>query len=185
MKNHIITIIHTFLLVSILTIVLVSYYQERTERKQWATEIENEHFMERVYMQDNITASIIGNGFPVDIENCHFTSPKIICYYSAQSCAACINYAKEAIKKHFPDPQNDSTIVYLATNYPANYKFKEKNTINLGRKKLNLPIETVDRVFFFVIDDNRVEHIFMPERQFDEYTQLYLKQVYKRYVEGR
>lgn len=101
MKKNIITIIHTFWLVSILTIVLVSYYQERTERKQWATEMENEHFMERVYMQDNVTASIIGNGFPVNIENSHFTSPKIICYYSAQSCAACINYAKEAIKNIF------------------------------------------------------------------------------------
>lgn len=106
-------------------------------------------------------------------------------YYSAQSYAACINYTKKAILNYFPHSQNDSTVLFITRNFPANYKFKEKNTLNLATRKLNLPIEEVDKVFYFVVENNRIEHVFMPERQFDEYTQTYVKQIAERYVKQK
>lgn len=83
---------------------------------------------------------------------------------------------QESYSELFPHSQNDSTVLFVTRNFPANYKFKEKNTLNLATQKLNLPIEEVDRGFYFVVENNRIEHVFMPERQFDEYTQTYVKQ---------
>lgn len=184
MKKHILLyfLINICLLIGIFIIVCLQFHQNWKSREQLVSEMENEFFMENIYMQDNIAAAVQCNGLPICLQNNQFKSPKIVCYYSAQSCEVCINYAKKMIEEYFPESYNDSLVLYLAAKYPANYQFREKNTINIGKQKLNLPIEDTDRVFYFVIENDLVEHIFMPERQFDGYTQVYLKQIQKRYV---
>lgn len=56
---------------------------------------ENEHFIEEMYIQDNITASILCSNNLIDIEGLKLSEPRLVCYYSSQSCDACLNYAKE------------------------------------------------------------------------------------------
>lgn len=182
MKKYILPAVQTALLVSILTVLLILYRNDRVSREQLISQWEDEHFIEQVYMENNMVAAALTNGLPISLGDSIVRSPQIVCYYSAQSCAACINYAKKAIQNFFPNSPNDSTVLFVTRNFPANYSFKEKNTLNLGTRKLNLPIEEVDRVFYFVIEKSRIEHVFMPERQFDEYTQTYLKQIAERYV---
>ena len=109
------------------------------------------------------------------------SEPRLICYYSSQSCDACLNYAKKCIKENFSKSEEASAILYLASDYSINEKFKEGNTINIGRKKLGISLDNTSLVCFFVIVDNKIEHLFIPDRNYGKYTDTYLKQIKERY----
>ena len=50
---------------------------------------ENEHFIEEMYIQDNITASVICSDNSIGVKELKLSEPRLICYYSSQSCDAC------------------------------------------------------------------------------------------------
>lgn len=100
MKKIIISL-QFFLLCCILVISSITFYCFYSESKQTDLDRENEHFIEEMYVQDNLTASVLCDNSPVDIDELKSVQPRIVCYYSSQSCAACLNYAKETHKRDF------------------------------------------------------------------------------------
>lgn len=100
MKKIIISL-QFFLLCCILVISSITFYCFYSESKQTDLDRENEHFIEEMYVQDNLTASVLCDNSPVDIDELKSVQPRIVCYYSSQSCAACLNYAKERIREIF------------------------------------------------------------------------------------
>lgn len=173
------TSLQLILLFAILLVSSTVLYRLYSEKS--ASDWEDEQFIEEMYIQDNIVASAMCNGLPIDIEELKSSSPQIVCYYSSQSCAACVNYAKQAIRNVFSNAGEESAVLYLATEFSPDEKFKEKNTINIGRKKLGLPLDNTSLVYFFVIIDNKIEHLFMPDKNYSSYTESYLKQIRERY----
>lgn len=180
MKKIIISL-QFFLLCCILVISSITFYCFYSESKQTDLDRENEHFIEEMYVQDNLTASVLCDNSPVDIDELKSVQPRIVCYYSSQSCAACLNYAKERIRENFSKHEETSALLYLASDYSKDEKFKEKNTINIGRKKLGISLDNTSLVCFFVIVDNKIEHLFIPDRNYGKYTDTYLKQIKERY----
>ncbi len=178
MKNTIIYL-QAVLLVGILTVSSVILYRISLEKS--SSDRENERFIEEMYIQDNITASLLCDNYPIDIEELKLSKPQLICYYSSQSCDACLNYAKRCIKENFSKFEEASTVLYLASNYSINEKFKEENTINIGRRKLGISLDNTSLVCFFVIVDNKIEHFFIPDSNYGKYTDTYLKQIKERY----
>lgn len=142
---------------------------------------ESKRFIEEMYIQDNITLATSCNGLPFNLKNLNTDLSKVICYYSAQSCDTCINYAKTKLKEVFPNADKDSTLIYIVTNYREHEKFKEKNTINIGRKKMNLLVDDANLVCYFVAYKGIVENLFIPEKNYEKYTNTYLEQIQKRY----
>lgn len=167
------------LLSGILIIVSITLYRLYSEKS--VSEWEDEQFLHEMYIQDNIVASVLCNDLPIDIKELKSSSPQIVCYYSSQSCAACVNYAKHAIKNAFPNVGEESSVLYLALEFSPKDKFKENNTINIGRRKLGLPLDNTSLVYYFVIVDNKVQHLFLPDKKYPEYTESYLKQIKERY----
>ena len=55
------------------------------------------------------------------------------------------------------------------------------NQINIGKNNLELPIEKSNVPYFFVLIGNNVQHVFMPDKSNPEYTNIYLKEIKKRY----
>lgn len=167
------------LLLSILIVSSVILYKMSLEKS--ISDWENEHFIEEMYIQDNITASIICSDNSIGVKELKLSEPRLICCYSSQSCDACLNYAKKCIKENFSKSEEASAILYLASDYSINEKFKEGNTINIGRKKLGISLDNTSLVCFFVIVDNKIEHLFIPDRNYGKYTDTYLKQIKERY----
>lgn len=167
------------LLFAILIISSTALYRLYSEKS--ASDCEDEQFIEEMYIQDNIVASALCDNSPVDIEELKSTSSQIVCYYSSQSCAACVNYAKQAVRNVFSNVGEEYAVLYLASEFSQDEKFKEKNTINLGRKKLGLPLDNTNLVYFFVIADNKIVHLFMPDKNYPEYAESYLKKIKERY----
>ena len=178
MKSIIISL-QFVLLLSILAVSSVILYRMLSEKS--ISDWENEHFIEEVYMQDNIAASVLCDNSSIAIEELKMDGPRFVCYYSSQSCAACLNYAKGRIKDIFSKIEEASDVLYLACDYSANEEFKESNTINIGRKKLGISLDNTSLVCFFVIVDNKIEHLFIPDRNYGKYTDTYLKQIKERY----
>ena len=69
MKKIIISL-QFFLLCCILVISSITFYCFYSESKQTDLDRENEHFIEEMYVQDNLTASVLCDNSPVDIELC-------------------------------------------------------------------------------------------------------------------
>lgn len=169
-----------FILLSLILVVSAAtlYLLYFTENKD---DDANERFMEEMYIQDNIALATSCNGLPFKLKELNTDLPKVICYYSAQSCGKCIDYAKTRIKDVFPNADKDSTVLYVVTNYRENETFKEKNVINIGRKKLDLLVDDANLVCYFVAYKGIVENLFIPEKNYERYTDTYLEQIRKRY----
>lgn len=169
-----------FIIVCIILIISsTTFYYLYNEKS--ASDWENENFIEEMYIQDNIAVSILCNNVSIKLDEFKSERTRFICHYSSQSCAACVNYAKQCIKDIFREQSSD--IVYLVSDYALNEKFKDKNTINIGRKKLGVPLDDANLVYYFIIVDNRIEHVFIPDKNYPNYTESYLKQIKQRYFE--
>lgn len=173
---HLFQFIFLFLILAVSATTLCLFYFSVNKNDD-----ENERFMEEMYIQDNITLATSCNGLPFNLKNLNTDSPKVICYYSAQSCGKCINYAKTMLKETFPNAEQDSTVLYVVTNYRENEKFKEQNTVNIGRKKLGLLVDDANLVCYFIVYKGLVENVFLPEKNYEKYTNTYLEQIRKRY----
>lgn len=174
--THLFQFIFLFLILAVSATTLYLFYFSVNKNDD-----ENKRFMEEMYIQDNITLATSCNGLPFNLKNLNTDSPRVICYYSAQSCGKCINYAKTRLKDVFPNANKDSTVLYIVTNYREKETFKEKNTINIGRKKLDLLVDDANLVCYFVAYKGIVENLFIPEKNYEKYTNTYLEQIQKRY----
>lgn len=178
MRNIVISVLFVLLL-SILIITSLILYLVSAEKSK--SDWENEHFMEEVYIQDNIAASILCNNKLVGVEELKQNQPRLVCFYSSQSCGACLNFAKGRINEIFTKSEKASGVIYVASNYSKGETFREKNTINIGKEKLGISLDDTSLVCFFVIVDNKIEHLFIPDRSYEKYTDTYLKQIKAKY----
>ena len=69
-------------------------------------ENENEAFMEKVYLLDNIAEGIANIGSQVLIDSLKANTPKLVCLYSAQYCGSCVSFAQEKLEQFFPKEQS-------------------------------------------------------------------------------
>lgn len=174
---------HSFQLVFLLLILILSvasfyllYGKDDREKAE-----EDKHFIEELYVQDNIVLAVSCDGLPFHLQELNTDSPRLICCYSSQSCGTCVDYAKKRLKDSFPDADKDSTVFYVVTNYKGNEKFSDKNTISIGRRKLDLWIDDANIVCYFVAYKGVVQHFFIPEKNYGKYTDAYLEEIKKRY----
>ena len=104
-----------------------------------------------------------------------------VCYYSAQSCGICVEYALNKIKESFEPTDMGQCVWFLTSDFNPKMKFSEEGTINLGKKKSGLKIEGSMYVCYFLLINGKVQHLFIPEKKFPNYTDIYLKTMKKRY----
>lgn len=139
--------------------------------------------MERMYIKDNITEAVMSDGIVVDSLDVCSDRPMLVCYYSSQSCGSCVNYAIEQIDEFFPDSKygKESPVLFLVSGFDEKALFKEKNTINIGKRKLGLGIDEAMFVCYFVLNKGIAYHLFIPSKEYPEYTTTYFENVKRRY----
>ena len=167
------------LLVVVISMSLSIYYSLSSLKELISKETVDKQFMESMYVQDNLSLSITNDGSSTNLKDLQFEAPKLICYYSSQACGGCITFATQKIKEFFPD--TNPNILFVTSGFNEKIKFKHKNLLNLGMRKMGLDLEDAMFVCYFILNNGQVEHLFIPEKTYSEYTDLYLKEIQKRY----
>lgn len=147
-----------------------------------------------IYLYNSIYQSAENEGISVDTNTLEwirgksehflidFNKPILIFEYSIYSCTPCIDFIYEKLMNAFDYKLNDTRqILFLCFNSNSRIKGKIAHTINLGKKRLNISIEKEETPFLFILNKGKVENIFVPDTNFPEYTEFYLKEIKKRY----
>lgn len=159
------------------------------------TSVFSKDSIEKLYFTEVISQNIENNGLGTKIlfdynGNTLFTSkgskidlslPILILRYSFFGCNICTEFATDKLKEHFNDYETNPQVLFIASDYNVNMDMGYKNLINIGNKNLGLPIERSNTPFFFILNGDKVENTFMPERKFPQYTDVYLKKIKRRY----
>lgn len=144
-------------------------------------EYENEVFMEKVYLLDNIAEGIANNGSQVLIDSLKANTPKLVCLYSAQSCGSCVSFAQEKLEAFFPKEQYKDQTMYIVSGYNSTKIFNKSNTINIRNEKIGGNFQNSLFVYYCIIDKNRIEHVFIPDKTYEKYTDTYLGMIKNKY----
>lgn len=168
-------VVLTFMVVVLILFFLLS---NRTEQD---TSNESHLLMERMYMEDNVRESILNNDLSVQLQTVNSDVPILICSFSSQSCGGCVDFATNKIKESFPDFGKNNQILFLASGFNKKKHFDEKKIMNLGAEKLGLEIDNSLYVCYFILFKGKVSHLFIPEKSFSNYTDIYLDEIKKRY----
>ncbi|GEM_PF-5493620 len=108
--------------------------------------------------------------------------PLLVCHFSSIGCQNCIDYSIDRMREEMKDFLETGQVVFLAAHY-AEDALKWKFAINIGKEKMGLPIETMSVPFYFILDQNTVKHVFIPDYTYPQYTNVYLKTIKEKYFE--
>ena len=144
-------------------------------------ENENEAYMEKVYLLDNIAEGIANNGSQVLIDSLKTSAPKLVCLYSAQSCASCVSFAQEKLEQFFPKEQYKDQTIYIVSGFNSAKTFNKSNTINIRNEKIGGNFQNSQFVYYCIIDNDRIEHVFIPDKTYEKYTETYLELIKEKY----
>ncbi len=134
------------------------------------------------YVRQIVLESIANNGLLVDLpQRTGNEEPILVMRYSAFNCSSCVTFCADKLSEMFEDYKNNGNLLLVQSDFPANSKTLYGNSIDLGKSKLELPLEKSNLPYFFLLTGNRVDHVFVPDDRFPEYTDTYLNEIKARY----
>jgi len=136
----------------------------------------------------NVTNQFVsfGTDTMIKIELKNFVqTPRLILYFSSNTCSPCIEHTIELIEKLFPDYKRDEKIVFMSQDYPTRYRNNcyGKKLLILEYLKLGLPLEkSIQPPFFLIINDKlKITHIHIVNKNDFGRTEEFLNKVYDRF----
>lgn len=162
--------------------VIVFYIQMQMAKEQMKNCTgDSEKWMERMYVENNIYESVRNNDCVFVIPTVSKETTLLVCYYSSLSCGTCVNFAMSKIDEYFLDSEQNPQIVFIASDFNERTNVKRQNTIRLSSRNIEMPINESAVVCYFILQNNIVSHFFIPEKEFDNYTNVYLTEVRKKF----
>lgn len=149
MKIKAISFLQLIVLFIILTLNVVVLICNLDNKVDPCKETDTQFMMERMYVEDNIRESVLNNNLSINLEAIS-DKPILVCCYSSQSCGGCVDFAIDKVKGKFVDFETNGQVLFLASGFNDKKNFKEKNTINAGRKKVGLEIDNSMYVCYFI-----------------------------------
>ncbi len=108
--------------------------------------------------------------------------PVLVCRFSSLACQICIDHMITIMEEHFKDYDTNPQIRFVASDYNPQMRLPVNNAMNIQKERLGLPAESSSLPFLFVLIDGEANHLFIPDKEFPEYTETYLKEIKKRYL---
>lgn len=147
-----------------------------------------------LYVNQLITESLINNNIEVSFDTnkesseyflkYNITEPLLVLRYSAYSCKSCVDFSRKKVQEYFSEKNLKDNVLFLVSDCKqCNISIDEK-VILLHNKKLGIPIEETNQPFLFVLKNNVVNNIFIPDIEYPIFVDIYLKEVIKRYFEN-
>lgn len=190
MKKKIYISLFVFVII-IIVVVIIFLFDIKTElnHKTEIESIKSEKLSLELYTNQFIVESVLNNNTTLKdgikiielksvVESC---KPKLVYRYSALNCTACIDFGTTKLENYFKDYNSNSDVVVVVSDFPSNYKARSVNFFNIEKSMLGLSIERANLPFYFLLCGNNIRHVFIPDKNFPEYTDAYLKEIKKRY----
>lgn len=180
--NLFISIIILFLLI----IVLLSGISVKFSTDKNGKEKENCFVKEMIAMQV-VGESVRNSNNEVNLEKKYgdniniLHTPLLVFRYSNYACNICIDFALDELKKVFPDYASNPNILFIASDYKSKTKTNFSNSINIKESNLGLSLEDTKLPFYFILVNDKAEHVFVPDKSAPELTKTYLSEIKKRY----
>jgi len=152
--------------------------------------IKSERFMFEMYTKQTIIEEVVNshlylslpeNNVPFSIQK---DIPVFVYRYSAFNCDVCVKFGNSKIEEYFSDKKDNRKLLHIISDFPSNYKIPNANVLDLQKNNLGLPLENANQPFYFVLINNYVCHVFIPDNNFPDYTDTYLQEIKKRYFEN-
>jgi len=110
--------------------------------------------------------------------------PVLVFRYSAYNCNVCTEFGIKKLEENFSDYKNNADLLFILSDFPLDNKIEYSNFIDLNKERLGIPLENANLPFFFMLIGGHVQHVFIPDSNLPEYTDIYLKEVKKRYFDN-
>jgi hypothetical protein len=134
------------------------------------------------YVKGLLFESIGNDGLIVNVsQRTASEKPVLVFRYSAFNCGSCVKFGMNKLAEYFEDSTSNSDLLFVQSDFPEKGKVMYRNSVDLGRTKLDIPVENSNQPFFFLLTDNRIDHVFIPDDRFSEYTDTYLQEMKTRY----
>jgi len=189
MKNNI--IFELFLLISILVITSLTLKTLLLQKNGISShEIEinkSDKFMFEMYTKQNCVEEIVNSYLHLNLSeqivsfSVQHDTPIFVYRYSAFNCDVCVKFGNTKIEEYFSDKKNSQQLLYIISDFQSNNNIQNAKVIDIKKNNLGLPVENSNQPFYFVLINNCIRHVFIPDKSFPDYTDLYLREIKKRY----
>ena len=116
------------------------------------------------------------------------SGPKLILRYSELNCDVCVNQEVKNLKNLEKEIGRENIIIIASYNDPKHLNlFRRINQVeaeiyNIGEGKLNIPLETANAPFLFVLDPSLItKTVFMPSKEIPEMSETYYKLIISKF----
>jgi hypothetical protein len=174
------------LIVSCFTLIVVTGQRNTKSSSESEKEKFDQLFFE-LYIKQNIAEGVINNHLYLNLSDkkegffVERDKPILVYRYSAINCHPCVRFGISKIEEHFAEYKNSSKVLHIISEFPSSNENPRTNVLDLQRSRLRLPVENTNQPYYFVLINNYVQHVFVPEENFPEQTDVYLREIKKRY----
>ncbi|MDD4781811.1 MAG: hypothetical protein PHT02_14575 [Tissierellia bacterium] len=163
---------------------------DKCEDNKEVESLKSEKLLSNFYIKQTIQESVINDNLYIDILEkdafAHYNKdkPLLVFRYSALNCNECVEFGFKKIEEFFDDYKKNSNLLFVLSDHISE-KETQNNNINLKKEKLGLPFENSNQPFYFLLFDNQVRHVFIPDKNYPEYTDTYLSEIKRRYFSNK
>lgn len=117
------------------------------------------------------------------IKNKNYENENILVIrYSRYSCKSCIDFVLNYLSKYIPNFKENPKILFIISDCNENSPKEFINTIILNKGELlNMPAEELRIPLLFVINNNIIKHVYMPDTSQKDIMGIYFKELLNRY----
>lgn len=168
-------------IIILLGLIGVCYQIQMVGKQMMSSSDDSEKWMERMYVENNIYESIRNNDCVFVVPNVSKERPLLVCYYSSLSCGTCVDFAMNKIDEYFLDSKLNPQIIFVASDFNEKTNFERQNTLRLNSRDIEMPISESTLTCYFILHNDTVSHFFIPEKTFENYTDMYLTEIKKKF----
>lgn len=197
MKKYYLNLLFGFIMIGIviissITLNVLLKLEKNTTNNTKVEQMKSEKFVFELYMKQLIQESIISNCNFINnnsielLNQSQINEPTLVYRYSALGCNECIEYGNKKLEAYFKNYKNNKSILFVISDYVPkfNNEIQYTNYLDLQKNKLDIPIEDSNIPFYCILYNNCVSHIFIPDKNYPEYTDLYLQEIKRRFFPG-
>lgn len=99
--------------------------------------------------------------------------PILVVRYSRYSCEPCIDFLISETTQFIENNHLHQYMTIVSDYLEADANNLSGRTINLEKNRINIPIDEYDIPYIFILDQQVIKAVFLPEKAYQKYLQFY------------
>lgn len=136
------------------------------------------------YLDNLITSAVLYDNMAINagpLMRYNMGNPFLVIRYSGLGCKLCVDYIAREVSLFFPDLSENDSVVFVAsdlfddsTKYGKTIELTESESLGLAFEETLVP-------FVFIVDSERIQHFYIPDKEQPDVLESYLQSVKERY----